>query len=287
MTQRRILVTGAAGRLGGAVISRLADGPDVEVIRVVSSRSAGTPNSVVALDLADQTAAARLIDETRPDSVIHLAAINGVECEIDPRRTHAVNVEATRALADASARTGVRRFIFASSAAVYGSDYHRPIREDDALLGASRYARSKVAAETALAESAGAMSTVALRVFNLYGPAFDHSLITRLQNSRKEEPVVLRGLDGFVRDYVHVVDVVQAVTASLDLDLPRGHSTFNIGSGHMLSNREVVETLKRDHALHFVVGDEQPSWSGADISRARQTLNYHPDRTVGDVDATL
>jgi nucleoside-diphosphate-sugar epimerase len=267
---RSILVTGADGRLGAALTSRLAaDGTPL----VRAGRDS---------DVTDTGAIARLLSDHRPDAIVHLASITGSACDTDPSRTRAVNVDATAAIARAAAAAGVRRFVFTSSAAVYGDARDTALRESDPVQPASAYAESKVAAEQALEQVASdtGVEVITLRLFNLYGPRFDASLITRLLTSTETSPAPLFGWDGFVRDYVHVGDVVGAILLAVRLGPPPRH-VYNIASGEALSNRAVVERLAHRGVFSRLDGDMH-SYSYADVDAARTELGFRPRRLVGD-----
>jgi UDP-glucose 4-epimerase len=275
----RVLVTGAAGRLGTALRRRLTASDEFDLILSTGSRSTSARGS--AVDLSDQAAVERLVTDSQPAAIVHLGAVVGAACELDPARTHAVNVEATRTLATAGDAVGATRFVFASTSAVYGDRYAMPVDESGAIDALSAYARSKLEAERTLEEVASSdsestMQATALRIFNMFGDDFEDSLVWRLLHSSKDHPVALRGFDGFVRDYVHVDDVATAVIAAIRRPGAGGYDVVNIGSGMPLSNRSLVERLSGAHELHFTVEDGQPSYSAADITRARSLLGFAP-----------
>lgn len=162
---RRILLTGAGGFLG-SVLS--ASAPDhVDLVRLFRSTPlAGTGTGVVVADLADAGALPGLLDEIRPDAIIHTAALSGeAECRADPVRAHAVNVMATARLARYCADRGAR-MIFTSTDLVFDGR-NAPYSEDSPTGCPLAYGRLKAAAEEMLEAYAPHVLTVRLPL--LYG----------------------------------------------------------------------------------------------------------------------
>jgi UDP-glucose 4-epimerase len=268
MSPLRVLVTGATGQLGRYVQDRFQT-LDRFACTFVPGPSGGGPN------LANTSVIRELVADARPDIVLHLAGLVGGACEADSARTASINVDAVDVLARSAADAGATRFIFASSAAVYGDQASEPVLETAPTKGRSAYAESKIAAEQILEglDTVG-LDRVSLRIFNVYGAGFAGSLVERLLAATAENPITLNGLDGFVRDYVHAEDVAAAFEASVSA--PGGFRVYNVGSGEPISNRELVRRLERHHPLHYLVTDGQPSFSCADISLARRELGFAP-----------
>lgn len=223
------------------------------------------------------------IRSVKPDAIIHLAGVSGAACDQDPDRSHQVNVTAMQVLCDAAAIAGTSRIVFSSTAAIYGDQRPHAVSEGDAIHLTSSYARSKSQAEKILREAAdtNAFSSVALRIFNVYGENFASSLVQRLQASTPRNPVLLQGLDTFVRDYVHVDDVAEAILLALGLP-SKGHMTVNIGSGVPTTNRQLVRLLSAKGPIHYQVGETAQSYSCADIRLATDILDYTPTKSFQD-----
>lgn len=268
MDARPILVTGAAGRLGRAVM-RLADAT-APLVGIASPRVA---SGEWALDVTDADAVMAAVAQIRPRAIIHLAALVGGACAADPERAATVNVRGTENVAAAARAHGVERIVLLSTAAVYGDKRHRPVTEDNPTDAVGAYAITKLEAERVLADSG--VPSDALRVFNIYGPGMRDSLVNRLLGGGSD-PVALNGLDGFVRDYIHVDDVARAVLASAAARQP-GFRLLNVGSGIARSNRDLLATLPAARLAPVTIGPEVDSYSCADITRARRELDWSLD----------
>ena len=267
MTPSPVLVTGSHGRLGRA-LHRVG----ASEWRLTGTTSRRAPEG--GLDITDAGAVATAVDETRPRVIIHLASMVGGACEADPAGAEAVNVAGTTHLLAAARANGVERIVFVSTSAVYGDTRRRPVSEADETQPTSVYAATKLRAEQALADAGGPVAVDALRVFNIYGPEMPDSLVTRLQ-AATPEPVRLNGLDGFVRDYVHVDDVARAILAAAASDRA-GFRVLNVGSGIPRSNRDLLESLPATTRDAVVVGPEVDSYSCADITAIGRELAWRP-----------
>lgn len=268
---RRILVTGANGRIGRRVVAALESAGDNDVIKVVSPRSSAA--DTLELDIADADATAAVIAATRPDVVIHLAGVlpsSGADFSI--------NESSTRAVVGAAGTAGVSRVVLASSAAVYGDSRIGALGESLEPLPTGAYGESKVASEREL--RAAMCETVALRIFNVYGPGFIDSLVERLIASGAESPVQIGNLDEFVRDYVHVDDVAAAIVAAATVDLPSLHNTINVGTGIPITNRQLVLILAASNDVHFSGGTGPLSYSVADTTLAAEVLGIRAQRML-------
>jgi nucleoside-diphosphate-sugar epimerase len=268
-----VLLTGASGRLGQAVHRALEHRDGVRVVSLVSPRAAAQHPESIALDLADHQALTTLVAEHQPDTVLHLGAMVGGACQTDPLAAIAVNTGSTRAIVDALAPHPAARIVLASTVALYGDAGTEPFSEAAPLVGPSAYARTKRGAEEAL--ESGAVESVALRIANLWGPGFDDSLVARLQSAPDGSPANVRGPDVFVRDYVHVDDVVAAVLAAATVALPQPHLVVNVGSGVATTTAHLIELLERHGVVHAVVGEGDPTWSVIDPTLMHAALGVH------------
>jgi UDP-glucose 4-epimerase len=186
------------------------------------------------------------------DSVVHLAALIDISASVvDPVPNHEVNVNGTFNLLHAAIKHDVKKFVFASSTAVYGDVKTLPVQENVALHPISPYAASKVAGEaycSAFANCFG-LETVALRFFNIYGLRSGNSpysgVITKfLQKIMNGETLTIDGDGEQTRDFIHVSEIVKAVILALKQDGLKGE-VFNVCTGVPTSVNELAATLKK------------------------------------------
>lgn len=273
----KVLVTGAGGAVGRRLVASLHNHGTHQVSAVLSPRAPQPYPGEFAVDVADATAFRAVLQKVRPDAVVHLAGLTGSACTDNPDRAAAVNTASTTTLVSAADDFGIQRLVFASTSAVYGDAYSAPVDESGPCVPMSVYAHTKYAAELELVKAESAQ-TVCLRVFNVFGPGLSGSLVNRLQASTALDPVQLRGLDCFARDYIHVDDVVDALESALVSTLPAQHFLANIGSGVATSNRDLLARLAP--AAHGSIVEPQDSYSCADITAAGQWLGFHPTRRI-------
>jgi UDP-glucose 4-epimerase len=302
-----VLVTGGAGYIGSHMVYALvAAGEKPVVLDNLSTGfdwalAEGVP--LVAGETGDQALVAKLIAEHKVESIIHFAASIVVPDSVrDPLGYYRNNTINTRALLEVAVATGVQRFIFSSTAAVYGNPQRVPVGEDAPALPMSPYGNSKLMSEIMLKDAAVAhgLNYVILRYFNVAGA--DPRLrtgqatvgATHLIKVAVETALGLRPqIDVFgtdyatpdgtcVRDYIHVSDLVRAHFDAL-AHLRRGGAsdTFNCGYGHGYSVIEVIEAVKRASGRDFAVrlsarrpGD--PASIVADATRIHAQLNWTP-----------
>ncbi len=274
----KILVTGGAGYIGSHVVKML--GEKGHEIAVYDNLSTGHDwallyGKLVRGDLADAALLKRTINDFRPDAVIHFAASIQVEESVrKPLLYYRNNVANTFNLLDALVEAGVRRFIYSSTAAVYGIPEKMPVDEETPLAPINPYGASKVMIERTLKDLSAAtdFTYVALRYFNVagadpggrIGQAYKEAthLITRALKTAKgeSEKLTIFGTDyptpdgTCVRDYIHVEDLADAHLRALDYLKETGNSScMNCGYGHGFSVREVVDAAKRATGVDFKV----------------------------------
>ena len=205
-----------------------------------------------------------------------------------PREYNAVNVGGTVSLMEAMRDVGVRRVVFISSGAVYGNQGAQPLRESAAPNPRSPYAVSKLAAEyyvRTIGDLWG-IETVALRVFNAYGPgqhmpASHPPVIPNfLRQATRGGTLVIHGDGAQTRDYVYLDDVVSAMMAAATAP-GVNHLVINIGSGAETSLRELVRMVMDVTGVSAEVianprTDAGVSRMCADLTLAREKLGYQP-----------
>ncbi len=224
---KRVLVTGGAGYLGSVLVPTLLDeGYEVDVFdRFLFGReplAAVQDHSRLRLIEGDVTSLGKhngFLDGV--DAVIHLAALsNDPSCDLKPELTQRVNFEGTAELARRAARAGVRRFLFASSCSVYGSNPSPLVDELSELHPVSLYAQKKADAEQALFSlPAPGMTITALRMATLYGLSprmrFDLAINLMVMNAVTKRAIYVLGGGRQWRPFLHVADASQAFITAL------------------------------------------------------------------------
>ncbi|MEV2220644.1 NAD-dependent epimerase/dehydratase family protein [Nocardia vinacea] len=287
----RVLVTGAAGYLGTAVVSALTEAGHDAVAMVHSERSNIVHAAEIRVaDLRDPVALRRAVDGV--DAVCHLAGLTRVrESMSDPLRYFGVNTGGTIALLDAMATAEVARFVFASTGAIYGDVSGRPIIEDLPDNPPHPYANSKLAAESAI--EAHDAAAVVLRLLNVAGGCDPDPtrLIPRvLSAAARNESLEVNGDGTTVRDYVHVSDAANAFVAGLEhLPPPGVTERYVIGSGRGTSVRQVVAAVEkvsgRRVALTHRPAVPEPSSLVGDSMKAMDQLGWIPEHS--DIEAIV
>ena len=295
----RILVTGGAGFIGSHIADRLLkEGFEVTVIdNLDTGRLENIANhqdkkefNFIKGDIRDFN----LVKETMQDmdAVFHEAALASVTLSVEkPLLTNDINVTGTLNVLKAASDLHVKRFIFASSAAVYGNAVSPLKREDMTTNPTSPYGVSKLAAEVyvRLFCKVYGLETVALRYFNVYGPKqrFDiqcayGGAITIFTNRllRNKSPLIY-GDGEQTRDFVYIQDVVEANMLALKSRDAAGE-VFNVGTGTNVSVNQVANTLKEimdRKDLETIYADSRPTdirHGYADITKAQKILGYNP-----------
>ena len=304
-----VLVTGGAGYIGGHMVLGLLDaGEKVVVLDDLSTGFAwAVPEGVelVVADFGDMERVERLIGEKDIDAIAHFAAkIVVPDSIVDPLGYYLNNTAKARNLIETAVKTGVRNFIFSSTAAVFGETASEPIGESAALAPISPYGRSKLMVEWMLEDTSRAYDFryVALRYFNVAGADPKGRLG---QSTPKATHLIKRGVqtalgrfssmdifgedyptrDGTcVRDYIQVTDLIDAHLAALKYVRDGGQSSvFNCGYGHGATVKEVIDVVKRVSGVDFkvnIVGRRagDPAAIVAKADRIRQTLGWRPQR---------
>lgn len=291
------LVTGAAGFLGSALANRLAG--EGHEVRGLDDLSAGDPARLSARvlftrgDVNDRPKLWTHLQDV--ECVYHLAArVSVPESVLYPREYNAANVGGTVSVMEAMRDAGVRRVVFVSSGAVYGEQAEQPLNERQRPAPRSPYAVSKLSAEFYV-HTIGilwGLETVALRVFNAYGPgqplpAAHAPVIPRfLRQALQGGSLVIHGDGSQTRDYVYVDDVMDAlVAAATARSVDR--RVINIGSGRETSVRALAHlvgeaTGRSVDVLYSKAENGGVSRMCADIALAEEKLGFRPKLTLAE-----
>lgn len=292
MRTTRALVTGGAGFIGSHIVDELV-ARGIETF-VIDNLSTGTldnleqhrGSSLLHFMAGDAREAEALLHDTNIDVVFHEAAIASVPKSVShPMLVHDVNVNMTLQLLNYCVKAGVKRFIFASSAAVYGI-LDGKATEDMACRPNSPYGAGKLAVEDYLHayRRTYGLETVMLRYFNVYGRRQRYSdysgVITIFINKLLdgERPVIFG--DGLqVRDFVHVDDIVQANMLAMESSNAVGEM-FNVASGRATSILDLVKIVKELMGTTDIEHQFAPTRPGdmklglASIDKIRAVLGY-------------
>ena len=298
-----ILVTGGAGYIGSVATRMLLDAGFQ--VRVLDDLSTGHRDAVPTdaefvhgsiLDELDQHLQGM-------DAVMHFAGKSLVgESMQKPDLYWSVNRDGSENLINAMKRNGINKLVFSSSAATYGEPTSIPIKEDAESLPTNVYGQTKLAVDQLLAANSQWLSSVSLRYFNVAGALVTsddvvgerHQTETHLIPNvinwiSSKKPVQVFGRDWptsdgtCIRDYVHVVDLIQAHMSALKILAAPGHRVINLGSGRGDSVLEVIKSievqLKISADLEFLPrrsGD--PAVLVAAYDRAHVLLGWFPKR---------
>ncbi len=308
-----VLVTGGAGYIGSHMVLALADaGEDVTVLDNLSTglRTAVDARAeLVEGDIGDAELVRSTINRKNITDVVHFAgSIVVPESVADPLKYYANNTAKTRSLIECCVTENVPRFVFSSTAAVYGSPEQVPVTEDVQLNPMSPYGRSKLMSEWMLQDVSAAheLNYVVLRYFNVAGadPAGRSGQSTKdathLIKVAVQAALGIRDhmkifgddyatMDGTgVRDYIHVSDLISAHEAAVKYLRSGGDSlTANCGYGHGSSVKQVIEAVERVAGKKIEArldarraGD--PAEIVADADLAQRVLGWKPEHDALD-----
>ena len=301
-----VLVTGGAGYIGSHVVLQLrARGEKVVVVDNLTTgfRQAVGDTPLIVGNLADRALMARAFNEHNVGTVMHFAANTVVpESVRDPLKYYGNNTSATRNLLEACMQAGVRRLVFSSTAAVYGTPAEGVAREDMTLAPINPYGTSKLMSEWILRDLAAVTDFryVSLRYFNVAGSdpqcrigqaTANATLLIKVACEAvvgKRKQVSIYGTDYAtpdgtgVRDYIHVADLARAHLDALDyLRSGAASAVLNCGYGHGYSVREVLASVQRVAGKSIVIREEprrpgDPPSLVAAADRIRALLGWQP-----------
>ncbi len=289
-----ILVTGCAGFIGSHLCDALlAGGYSVRGADRIARKDAPNLAAIkdkrfeyMQADISDAGAARKTTAGAA--AILHHAAMASVPQSIaDPAAAHRDTATTTLNLLAASKESGVKRFVLASSAAVYGDALKQPVREDVQLAPKSPYAAAKIASEAYVsAFSRLGVEGISLRYFNVFGPRqspqSSYAGVVTLFVNRilRGEELVIFGDGEQTRDFIDVTDVVRANLMALEAP-SLGGAAVNIATGKAISIAELVEILgelcgKQPKVTNKPARAGDIKASRADIALAKRLLDFVP-----------
>lgn len=267
-TGKTVLVTGAKGFIGRYLVDALiAEGAEVTGL---STDGDGNQKDGLRWIAGDITKPATLEGLCRDiDLVYHLAAISNVDASIkNPIRTIETNTMGTANMLEEARKSGVKKFVYVSSAHVYGVPQYLPIDEKHPLVPREAYAASKIAAENivqAYGNSYG-MEYAILRPFNMFGPGQDPSfLIPGVIEQALKNGVIKVGNTEPTRDFTYVEDAIKAFLLAGE----KGQGVFNLGSGEETRIADMVRLIRDtiDPSIQVLSADERKRTGNVEIPR--------------------
>ncbi|KDD68907.1 NAD-dependent epimerase/dehydratase family protein [Pseudomonas mandelii] len=282
MTADRILVTGGAGFIGSHLVETLLEsGYSVRVLDDLSSgKLSNLPIdrchlTLVVGDVADAPTVERAMKDC--NAVVHLAAVASVQASIDdPVATHQSNFVGTLNICEAMRQAGVRRVVYASSAAIYGNNGEgMAITEDTPKNPLTPYAADKLASEHFLDfyRRQHGLEPVILRFFNIYGPRQDPSspysgvISIFSERAQKKLPITVYGDGEQTRDFVYINDLVKVLVQAVAESEPM-IEPVNVGFNRSTSVNELVATLSELLGRPVTLNHDAPRSGDIKHSRA-------------------
>jgi UDP-glucose 4-epimerase len=306
MKKLNILVIGGCGYIGTHMVKALlAAGHNVATLDNLSkgNRDLLPGGTFIMGDINDPGGLDQVFASRRFDAVMHFSAFTEVgESVRDPQKYYLNNVAGTLNLLRAMRRHDVNRFIFSSSAAVYGEPDYTPIDENHPCRPTNPYGRTKLMVEDILRDydQAYGLRSIALRYFNAAGADASGTIGERHDPESHLIPLVLEVATGerenitifgtdhhtpdgtCLRDYVHVNDLAAAHLLALEaLQNNAPSAAYNLGNSTGHSVLDVIETARRitGHPIPTVEGPKRPGDPAvlvASSAKARQELDWHP-----------
>jgi UDP-glucose 4-epimerase len=298
----KVLVTGGAGFIGSNLTETLLK--QGHLVRVLDNFSTGRMENlvfdkafpsleIIEGDTCDLSICQRAMNDV--EFVFHQAALPSVQRSVeDPLTSNSVNVEGTLNVLLAARDVGVKRFVYASSCAVYGDDPIIPKREEMPPNPLSPYALQKYIGEQycRLFSQLYSLETVSLRYFNIFGPKQDptsiySAVIPKFINAMLEgRPPIVFGDGEQSRDFTYIDNVVQANLLAMSADHLNGEA-INIACGKRISLNKLLDILKDIIGSKVSPIYQEPRkgdirHSLADIQKGKRILNYCPTVEIGD-----
>ena len=312
----KILVTGGAGYIGSFIVRQLSnEGHETIILDDLSSghRQAVPEFPLHKLNLlTDTNKINSLFQKEKFDGVIHMASfIRAGESYQDPLKYFNNNIKGVLNLLETMVRNNVNKFIFSSSAGVYGIPKKLPIKEDDPKYPENPYGETKAVVERILhwTSKAHDLRFASIRYFNAAGAALDgsigedhpeesHIIPLAIKAALDDKQFTIFGNDyntpdgTCVRDYVHVLDLARSHTSALDYLANDGQSDyFNAGAGSGYSNSQIVDEIKKATVKDFKINigprrEGDPDALFASINKIKKVLKWTPKYNLKEIIAS-
>ena len=307
-----ILVTGGAGYIGAHTVRALQNAKrDIVVLDTLErgNKKAVIDAKLIVGDIADQKLVAKICRKYKVTNVVHFAAYKAVgESMTHPMKYWQNNVSSTLKLLETLQAHDISRFVFSSSASVYGTPKSSPTTENEPTNPESVYAETKLAVENILRSLAiDGLNSVSLRYFNAAGASSDNKIGEDWTTSQNLIPRVMRALlddkfkfevfgndyatpDGTcIRDYIHVEDLAVAHVKALEYLESYGKTTVcNIGTGKGTSVKQLLEmtaVVAKREVPHTIGARREgdPVSVYADVTLANKVLGWHATQDLQSI----
>jgi UDP-glucose 4-epimerase len=308
----KVLVTGGAGYVGSVLVDRLiSEGHQVNVIDDLSNGFAENIHKDAVFiegSILDKNILNDALDGV--EAVFHLAAkIRVEEGESKPDLYNSVNIDGTLNLLKLCKETGIKKFIFASTAAVYGNPEDFPVTEKSTEAPVNVYGKTKLEVDRYLKQNAAifGISSISFRFFNA-GGGYKNSagkwlrikhegathLIPSILHSSDVKPLAIYGNDWPthdgtpIRDFIHVSDLANALVKSLNFLSKPGNTIINLGTATGSTVLEVIQAAESalNHKIHYKFTDRRPGDSFALVTsrdKAKEMLGWQPIKSLTEI----
>ena len=308
----KVLVTGGAGYIGSVLVDRLiSEGHQVNVIDDLSNSYAENIHKDAVFiegSILDKNILNDALDGV--EAVFHLAAkIRVEEGESKPDLYNSVNVDGTLNLLKLCKEKRIKKFIFASTAAVYGNPEDFPVTEKSTEAPVNVYGKTKLEVDRYLTQNAAifGISSISFRFFNA-GGGYKNSagkwlrikhegathLIPSILHSSDVKPLAIYGNDWPthdgtpIRDFIHVSDLANALVKSLNFLSKPGNTIINLGTATGSTVLEVIQAAESalNHKIHYKFTDRRPGDSFALVTsrdKAKEMLGWQPIKSLTEI----
>jgi len=272
MKNKNIIITGGEGFIGSRLYELLSKDNNVKIFDIKSGK-----------DIRDFELLKRELKNV--EIVFHLAGSISVEESMKKPLVYIENnIIGSYNMIKASLESGVEKFVFASSAAVYGNYTENPKKEDMQLIPSSPYAFSKVTTEKFMDRfNSDGLNTVSLRFFNVYGPKQDINspyaavIPIFIKKALKNEDLIIYGDGNQTRDFIYIDDIVNACILAAE----KGSGVFNIGSGVSISINDIAKLIielinSKSRIIHEKERQGDIIHSLTSITKANRILGFAP-----------